>query len=168
MSQNNDATAGLTGRHVLAMLVAFFTLVLAVNAYFIATALSTHTGVVANEPYRKGLKYNERIAADERQAALGWAGEIGLDSGGRRLVVRLEDAAGAPVRDLKVTAAIGRPATARGDATLELSEASPGHYEADIGLDDGGAYIASIEAVDRHGAGDGVLYRARRRLWLER
>ena len=64
---------GLQGRQVLACSLAFFAAVFIVNGAMIYSALSTHTGLVANEPYRKGLHYNERIAADERQAHLGWS-----------------------------------------------------------------------------------------------
>ena len=49
----------------------------------IYSALSTHTGLVANEPYRKGLHYNERIEADERQARLGWSDSIEIGRDGR-------------------------------------------------------------------------------------
>ena len=66
------ASAGLTGRHVLAAMLVFFAVVFAVNAAMIYAALSTYSGVVADEPYRKGLHYNERIVADERQRQRNW------------------------------------------------------------------------------------------------
>ena len=59
----------LNGRHVLIGLLLFFGTIFAVNGYFMFVALSTYTGVVADEPYRKGLAYNARIAADERTRA---------------------------------------------------------------------------------------------------
>ncbi len=65
------------------LLIAFFGVIFAVNGYFLYSALSTHTGVVAIEPYRKGLAYNERIAADERQKALGWQRQTSLARDGR-------------------------------------------------------------------------------------
>jgi nitrogen fixation protein FixH len=63
----------VNGRDVLAILLSFFGVIFAVNGALIYAAVSTHTGLVANEPYRKGLAYNERILADERQAQLGWS-----------------------------------------------------------------------------------------------
>ena len=57
---------------MLVAFIAFFGTIFLVNGTLIYEAISTHTGLVANEPYRKGLAYNERIAADERQARLGW------------------------------------------------------------------------------------------------
>src|SRR5688572_2876208 len=69
---------GLRGGHVLAAFLAFFGVIFAVNGVFLYMALSTHTGLVAQEPYRKGLHYNDRIAAAERQQALGWTSDLRL------------------------------------------------------------------------------------------
>jgi nitrogen fixation protein FixH len=159
------STEGITGRHVLIAIVAFFGVVFAVNAYFIRAALSTHTGVVANEPYRKGLKYNERIAEGEQQALLGWRDEIALSPDGQALTVRLVDKNGAPVRGLAVKAILGRPATTAEDAVLPLVENDAGRYEAATGLREPGGYIASIEVSNSAGEGAAVVYRARTRLW---
>lgn len=153
----------LTGRHVLVVFVAFFGLVFGVNAYFVRVALSTHTGVVANEPYRKGLTYNERIVADERQSGLGWKSDIALGTEGSPLAITLADATGIPVRGLSVSATVGRPATTGADVTLTLSETAPGTYSADLKGLAVGAYIANFEAGD----GSRILYRARKRLWLK-
>ena len=53
----------ITGRHVLIGMLVFFGVILGVNGMFLYSALSTYTGVVSDEPYRKGLNYNERIEA---------------------------------------------------------------------------------------------------------
>jgi nitrogen fixation protein FixH len=153
----------LTGRDVLFCVLAFFAVVFAVNAYFIRVALSTHTGVVANEPYRKGLQYNERIAADSRQSGLGWKSEVLLEAKNEVLSFTLSDASGLPVRGLTVTANVGRPVSSGEDVTLKLAETSPGIYSAEAKSLSQGAYIASIEAGD----GLSILYRARKRLWLK-
>ena len=166
MSRPSHGSDGLTGRHVLVLLGGFFAIVFAVNAYFIRMALSTHTGVVANEPYRKGLKYNERIAAAKRQESLGWMDDVAFSSDGRRIVISLRDGAGMPVGGLALTATLGRPATARNDVAVTLGETLPGRYEAIVTLAGGGAYIATFEAQDPLSPGAGVLYRGRKRLWL--
>ncbi len=87
MVQSMDRNRVLTGRHVALTFAGFFGVVFAVNIYFVTVALSTHTGVVANEPYRKGLKYNERIAASEQQESLGWKDETVLSPGRPSLIV---------------------------------------------------------------------------------
>ncbi|NJO32103.1 MAG: hypothetical protein HC869_02230 [Rhodospirillales bacterium] len=64
--------AALKGWHVLSAFVLFFAAVLAVNVIMIYSAVSTYSGVVAAEPFRKGLHYNDRIVANDRQLQLRW------------------------------------------------------------------------------------------------
>ena len=156
---------GLTGWHVLMMFLGFFGVIFAVNGYFMYSALSTNTGVVANEPYRKGLAYNNRIAAEERQAALGWTHGIDLGVDGA-LQFTLADSVGKSVEGLIVVAVVQRPATETFDHKLKLTEAAPGRYTASAGTLDNGNWIVSVEA--RRAASDTEpTYRARRRLWLK-
>ena len=167
MSNSSDQTFVLTGRHVLFALLGFFGAIFAVNAYFIDQALSTNTGVVSNEPYRKGLKYNERIAASERQAELGWRDEIKLASTGDRLSIGIRDKDGKAVSGLALKATLGRPASESDDITVTLIETPGGIYEAALPPRAAGSYIASFEAVDPGRAEEGILYRAKERLWLK-
>lgn len=151
----------IQGRHVLFGMIAFFGTIIAVNVVMMRLALSTHTGVVANEPYRKGLKYNDRIAASEAQAERGWHDKIILDAGGERLSIDIRDKDGRAISGLDIKATIGRPAAATDDVTVTLLEGEAGRYDAAIPRREAGAYVASIEASDR----DGVVYRAKERLW---
>lgn len=158
-------SGGLNGYHVLAVLVAFFGVVFAVNGVFLASALSTHTGVVSVEPYVKGLKYNERIAAGERQARLGWQETVEVAMDGR-VVVALSDADGRPIQALKLSGSIGRPTTSRLDRTLAFAEVAPGRYLAESTPMEKGTWVLAVEAVSRdHGAEP--VYRLRRRAWLK-
>jgi len=165
MASTRASEKQLTGRHVLAMLVAFFGLVFAANAYMIRMALATHSGVVANEPYKVGLKYNDRLSLAEEQTKLGWQEEITLSSSGDALDVTMHDAGGGAVLGLTVTALLGRPATTAVDERLELRETTPGRYEAATSLKDPGSYIVTIEA--RNPVDGAMSYRARKRLWLK-
>lgn len=153
----------IQGRHVLFAMIAFFGTIMAVNAIMMRLALSTHTGVVANEPYRKGLKYNDRIALSETQAERGWRDEITLAAEGDRLSIDIRDKDGRAVPGLTIKATIGRPATGGDDLTVTLTEGEAGRYDASIPRREAGAYVASIEASDR----EGVVYRAKERLWLK-
>jgi nitrogen fixation protein FixH len=157
-------TPGLRGHHVLAGFLAFFGVVLAVNGAMIYSAVSTHTGVVAIEPYRKGLHYNDRIAESERQDRLGWtlALDVRLDGG---VLLRLADDDGRPVRGLKISASLGRPSTNRHDVALTLVETEPGAYAAATPRLSAGSWLFAFEAM-RSGSSDPV-FRARRRLWLK-
>lgn len=165
-AESRAASAGIKGRHVLMMLVAFFGVVFAVNGVFLASALRTYTGVVSAEPYVKGLKYNERIEAGERQARLGWADALSLDIDGE-VVLRLSDDAGRPLRGLKFRGTIGRPSTNRLDRQILLIEAEPGQYVARSGALDEGTWLVSLEGRSRD-FGEDPVYRIRRRVWLKR
>ncbi len=158
----------LTGRTVLAIFVGFFAVVFAVNGVLMYEALSTRSGMVANEPYRKGLKYNERIAADERQSALGWKADIALSPDAKSLTVALSTDKGEPVAGLAIVGHIGRPVTDKEDHELTLVEATPGQYTAAFPSAEPGAYVADIEISDAAASEGTVLYRARRRLWVQR
>lgn len=155
---------GLRGVHVLSAFLAFFGMIFLVNGTMIYSALRTHTGLVANEPYRKGLHYNDRIAASDRQALLDWADAVTLGRDGR-LAVRMTAAGGRPVPSLAMRAVVGRPATNREDRAIELKETEPGVYAATLGVLDAGGWLVSLEArADRSAAEP--IFQARRRLWL--
>lgn len=155
----------LKGRHVLAVFVGFFAIIFAVNGYFLFAALSTYGGVVSQEPYRKGLAYNKRIAADVRQASLAWIGDTTLTPDGRlELTVRHRD--GTPISGLAISATIGRPATNRNDIVLALVESSPGHYAGTGTTLAGGSWLVAIEARTDPRASD-PDYRLRKRAWLK-
>ncbi|MCB1512065.1 MAG: FixH family protein, partial [Hyphomicrobiaceae bacterium] len=108
---------GLRGIHVLAIFLGFFGVVFAVNGVFLYQALSTHTGVVSRQPYRKGLEYNSRIADAERQQKLGWRDDLSYRREAGMLVVKITDKGGSPVTGLYVSGIIGRPSTAQQDTT---------------------------------------------------
>lgn len=163
-SKGSQSPDRLRGGHVLAVFLGFFFVIFAVNGYFLFAALSTHSGVVAIEPYRKGLAYNDRIAADERQTALGWSDAVQVERNGR-VVLTMRDRTGAPVSGLRVLAAVSRPSSAGRDHSVLLSEIAEGRYEADIGMLDEGNWIAAVEAREPTSAEP--VFRSRRRLWLK-
>lgn len=166
MAHVSNGERVITGRMVLFGLIAFFGVVFAVNGTMLALALKTNTGMVANEPYRKGLKYNERIAAEERQQALGWKSEITVDAKAKRIVAVLTGPDGAPLTGLRANAKVGLAVTDREDSSATLSETAPGRYEAAVQIADAGNFIADLEVTDPYDSSQGVVYRARRRLWL--
>ncbi len=57
-----------TGRKVLMYLVLFFIIFASVDALFIYMAVSTHSGVVAENAYEIGVKYNDVIAEAKKKA----------------------------------------------------------------------------------------------------
>jgi nitrogen fixation protein FixH len=153
---------GVQGRHVLAVSCVFFAIVFAVNGVLIYEAMSTHTGLVAHEPYRKGLAYNDRIGADERQALLGWSDRLEVMRDG--LIVLTLTEADRPVGGLKIVGTLGRPATNRHDLKLVFAETAAGRYEAQANGISPGSWLVTLEMRKQIDAEP--TYRSRKRLWI--
>ena len=121
----------LTGWRTLGIAVACFGVVFAVNGYMAYSAVSTFTGETEASPYEHGLAYEKDIDAAKAQAALGWSvsGHVARDdSGAAAIEIRMQDASGAPVRGLGVTARLDSPANVKFDTTTALAETAPGVY----------------------------------------
>lgn len=144
------------GWHVAAGVVAFFALVIGVDAGFLVMAYRTHPGQVAARPYEAGLIYNAELERQRVQDALGW--RAGAEARPNGLDVLMQDRDGHPLTGLKVSVTLQRPATEQGRAEVVLREEAPGRYGADRALS--GAWDARIEAVD----GAGRSFIAERRL----
>jgi nitrogen fixation protein FixH len=168
MTEEDASANGIKGRHVLWAMIGFFGLIFAVNGVMVYLALSTYSGLVANEPYRKGLDYNERIVADERQAKLGWTADAAIDR--RRIVVTVNGKDGEPLAGLVVSGRAARPASARSDRSLEFKEISAGRYAASLGDATAGTWQIDIElrqSLRDVRQEDAPRFQLRRRLWLE-
>lgn len=144
------------GWHVAAGVAAFFAVVVGVDAGFLVMAYRTHPGQVAPRPYEAGLIYNAELERLRVQDALGW--RAGAEARPNGLAVLMQDRDGRPLRGLKVSATLQRPATEQGRAEVVLGEKAPGQYGVDRALS--GAWDARIEAVD----GAGRSFIAERRL----
>ena len=72
-------TSRFSGRHMTAILVAFFGVVIAVNLTMATVATRTFGGVVVDNSYVASQKYNDWLAAAERQRKLAWTIEPSLD-----------------------------------------------------------------------------------------
>ncbi len=153
----------LQGWHVMVIFLGFFGSIFAVNGYFIFRSLATHSGVVSEEPYRKGLGYNQRIAANDRQTALHWRADLDVNTTGA-VTFALHDAAGQPVGNQRVTLSVGRPSTRSFDRTLALAEIATGVYAGTIAGLGAGTWIADADVQDPQTRE--TNYRLRRRLWL--
>jgi len=156
----------LTGRHVLFAMVAFFAVIIAVQAVFITVAIATHTGVVSRHTYSKGLHYGDRIAVERAQEKLGWHETLTVPKDKRSLTIYLTDQYGKPVVGLKLAGKIGRPVTMAEDRALSFSPIGKGSYKARLPDKMAGAYITDINASDSTNEGE-ILWRFRKRLWLK-
>jgi nitrogen fixation protein FixH len=156
----------LSGRRVLAIFLAFFGIIFAVNGVFLYWAVSTYSGVVTAGSYRQGLYYNERIAAADRQELLGWSDELQAVPLEGSLMLKLTDRAGNPVSGLNISGTIGRAATIRYDERLQGVEVVPGTYRIAVGPLDAGSWIVDLQAAAQSNKADVAVFRLRRRLWL--
>ncbi len=158
----------LKGSHVLLTLIGFFGIVFAVNGFMAYQAESTFAGLDTDDPYRKGLAYNQRVAAAKAQAKLGWRDSLAYVPETRRIRVSLTDPAGGAVSGLAVTAQVQRSVTNRFDRQLVLEQTGPGTYEVSAAHLGGGWWTVDLTA---RGAaanpGDAALYELRRRLWIK-
>jgi len=126
----------LTGRKVLLIAVAAFAVVLAANLAMLLAATGTFPGLVVKNSYVASQGWNRKTAA---QRALGW--QASASYGDDTLRVTMTGPDGAPVRGLGVVAVVGRPASARDDVRLELTEGAEG-YAAPLALAPGAWRIA--------------------------
>lgn len=152
----------MTGRRVWWYFVAFFGFVVAVNAVMVTLAIRTHSGVVTDHPYEKGLAYNQVVEAKQQQEALGWKGTIDLRhsrEGGNPFAIffELKDQNGVVIYPDKTIATITRPTQQGMDFTVELKgEKTPLSYPAK------GLWEVRVDAVHR-----GVHYQQSKRIVVE-
>ncbi|MCH9765916.1 MAG: FixH family protein, partial [Alphaproteobacteria bacterium] len=135
-----------TGRGVILAFVVFFLLLIGAQAAFITIAVSTHTGLVSQQPYRKGLNYGDRIAQSDKQKKLGWQDAWALADNNQRLVFTLTDGNGQHISGLKLSGSMGRPVHKNDDAVLVFRSNEAGGYQADLPKGLKGAFIVDIKA----------------------
>lgn len=117
----------LNGWHVLAIITGFFAIVIAVDVMFAVSAYHTFPGEVSATPYEDGVAYNRKLVQLKAQARLGWAPVATVASDGA-IRVEVRDAAGRPVRGLRLTGRLERPATEAGRIVPTFREGEPGVY----------------------------------------
>jgi len=98
---------GFTGRHMAAILVSFFAVVIAVNFTMARFAMSTFGGKVVENSYVASQHYNVWLARAEAQDRLGWTPKISLDADRHVRVEIRKD--GRPLSDLRVAATASHP-----------------------------------------------------------
>ena len=116
------------GWHVLAAVVAFFGIVIAVDTIFVVAAYRTFPGQVSTTPYEDGLRHNRSVARLRAQSALGWRAMAAPAQG--RVEVEIVDQTGRLIAGLQLSGDLQRPATEAGRIALDFAEVSPGRYAA--------------------------------------
>ena len=142
----------LNGRHVLAISVGFFGVIIAVNMVLAVQAVSTFPGLEVENSYVASQTFEVERAG---MKALGWTlvKEYDPDRGELRLTFTDPQGFAAPVRDLSVL--VGRPTEAEQDMRPVFAEVS-GSFVAPVQLAKG-KWMMHVEAY----APDGTLFRQR-------
>ena len=140
----------LTGRHVAAIFVAGFGVIIAVNLALAYSAVKTFPGLEVANSYVASQQFDDRRAAQE---ALGWQVKASARDG--EVWLSITDGAGAPVEVAALEATLGRATHVQDDMVPEFvfnGEA----YVADVPL---GAGNWNIRMVAR--AADGTEFSQR-------
>lgn len=129
-----DYVAGgspLTARKVVTIFAAFILTFVTVDLFMWRQASKTFGGLVTNESFREGSKYNEKIAAAHDQTERGWSvtqDVSPLADGKTTITVRARDKAGKELSGLVAEATFSHPADARKDVKIVLRERATGEY----------------------------------------
>lgn len=126
MTRRGNGT--FTGWHMLAIMVAFFGTIVAVNVTMATLAGRSWTGFVVKNSYVASQEFNRKAEQGRAQAALGW--ESRLTIGGGEIRYRLTDASGAAVAASAVTITFRRPAYEAEDKVVSLQRGPDGTFSA--------------------------------------
>ena len=146
----------LTGRHVLAITVSAFAVIIGVNVLLAVKAVTTFPGLEVENSYVAGQGFNERKAAQE---ALGWTLTPAYADG--RVTLAFTDRAGLPVKVKELQVLIGRTTQASDDQWPTFAPELDA-YAADVTLARG-KWMVKVTAR----SADGVLFEQRSELFVE-
>lgn len=113
-------TKRFTGRHMAAIMIAFFGVVIAVNLLMARLAIGSFGGTVVDNSYVASQRFNTWLDAARRQEALGWRATLALDAA-RHVAITVSDG-GAPI----ATAVAEHPLGRADDVILHFASAGPG------------------------------------------
>lgn len=126
-SETTKAPRQFTGKHMLAVCVGAFGIIISVNLYMAYSAVSTFPGVEVKNSYVASQQFDTRRAAQE---ALGWS--VYASATGDEVKLEISDRDGQPVEVASLTATLGRATHVRDDQKPQFRF-------------DGSAYVAPAE-----------------------
>ena len=143
-------TRRFTGRHMLALMLAFFGTVVAINVAMATLATRTFGGTVVDNSYVASQKYNDWLAEARAQRGLGWSVAAERDESGH---VEVRTIAGA-----HVSALAQHPVGRSPDVALAFVSAGDGRYRSTaplpagrwnlrLAVERGGERLRLIEAL---------------------
>jgi nitrogen fixation protein FixH len=144
-----------TGKHMLAVFVLSFGVIIAVNLTLAFKAVSTFPGLEVKNSYVASQDFDARRQA---QQALGWTSGVAYVGG--RVELTITDTFEQPVQARDLTVLIGRKTTVEYDRYPEFAfDGNAYHAAADL---DAGVWIVKITAQ----SDQGVAFEQRLDLWV--
>ena len=135
MSEAPAQKGEFTGKHMLALALSFFGVIIAVNVGMAVVSQTSWTGLVVENSYVASQEFETKRVAHDKQVAAGWESDFTYENGLARLVVK--DGAGNPVDLGPVSLLINRPVGGHDDANLAPARGGDGAYSAPVTLGDG-------------------------------
>jgi nitrogen fixation protein FixH len=121
----------LTGRHVAAIFVGFFGVVIAVNMLMASYAVGGFGGTVVDNSYVASQRFNGWLAQARAQDALGWEAQAQIDPD-RHLVLTLTGP-----QDAAASAIAEHPLGKAANIALHVTRRADGRYRATVPLPPG-------------------------------
>lgn len=153
-----------TGKKALFWFIGFFLVIFLVNGIMTYIALGTWGGLDTTDAYRKGLHYNENIAAAEAQHKSGW--KIHLSHSPLTIQQdRIDVMITHPKQDLppaRVSVQISRAVTNAYDQELILTKAEDNLYTGPITLPEAGQWNLQV-LVKR---AEGPIYQLKEKIFI--
>lgn len=148
--------AELTGKHVLAITVGAFSVIIAVNVTLAYKAIHTFPGLEVKNSYVASQGFDDRKAA---QQALGW--DLALTHADGRITLAFTDRDGAPVQVAGLEVLVGRTTSTADDSRPAFVQAGD-IYTAPLTLTRG-KWMVKVTAQ----AADGTLFEQRAELFVQ-
>ena len=142
----------LKGRHVLAITLGFFGIIIAVNLVMAVQAIRTFPGLEVKNSYVASQKFDADRTA---QIDLGWALSPEYDAAAKELRLKFTDKSGYPAEVTGLSVLVGRATEARDDSRPEFIREA-GVFVAPLELP-AGKWMLQIEAF----SADGTPFRQR-------
>lgn len=117
-------TKPLNGWWVFTAFALFFGVIVLVNSVYITMALRSHSGVVTEDAYRKGLAFNEKLEQARNQPEI--LNELRFENNILRW--KIADKTGLAIDNAGVTAEFMRPVKAGNDFNAQLHHDGNGIY----------------------------------------
>ena len=148
----------LTGKHVLAIVVTAFSIIIGVNVFMAYSAVGTFPGLETKNSYVASQKFDAQRTAQE---ALGW--DVSARIEGETLVLDIKDVNGDPVTVTTLYGLLGRATHVNEDQEPAFSQSSTGAYIAQVGQLGEGNWNLRMNAV----AEDGTSFQQRIPIYLK-